>query len=95
MTAPELTTAAELQQQIERTRERLGATVEELAAKADVKTRVQDKAMEVKASALAGVAEVSERIRRSQKGQPRWPLGMTAAGVLMIAAALVWKCRQA
>ena len=40
MTAPE-TTAPEIQQEIERTRERLGETVEELAAKADVKARAQ------------------------------------------------------
>jgi Protein of unknown function (DUF3618) len=87
MTTPEPTTAAELQQEIERARERLGATVEELAAKADVRARVQGKAIEVKAR----VTEVSERIRRSQTGQPRWPLRMTAAGVLMIAAAVIWR----
>lgn len=90
MTTPEPATAAELQQEIDRTRERLGATVEELAAKADLKARMQGKAVEVKAR----VAEVSERIRRSQTGQPRWPLGMTAAGVLMIAAAMIWRERK-
>ncbi len=90
MTTPEPATAAELQQEIERTRERLGATVQELAAKADVKARVQGKATEVKAR----IAEVSERIRRSQAGQPRWPFGMTAAGVLIITAAMIWRGRK-
>jgi hypothetical protein len=91
MTTPEPTTAAELQQEIERTREQLGATVEELAAKADVKARVQGKAAAVTASVQARVSEVPEWIRRSQVGQPRWPLGMTAAGVLMVAAAMIWR----
>jgi hypothetical protein len=90
MTTPEPATAAELQQEIDRTRERLGATVEELAGKADVKARVQGKAVEVKAR----VAELSERMRRSQAGQPRWPFGMTAAGILMIAAAMIWRGRK-
>jgi hypothetical protein len=90
MTTPEPTTAAELQQEIEQTRERLGETVEELAAKADVKARVQGKAIEAKAR----VAEVSDRVRRSQTGQPRWPLGMTAAGILIVAAAMIWRGRR-
>ena len=34
-------TAPEIQQEIERTRERLGDTVDELAAKADVKARTR------------------------------------------------------
>jgi ABC-type transporter Mla subunit MlaD len=42
----------QLEQEIERTRERLGETVEQLAAKADVKSRAQAKA-----------AEVSERVK--------------------------------
>lgn len=37
MTAPEM----EIQQEIERTREHLGDTVEELAARADVRTRAR------------------------------------------------------
>lgn len=38
--------AQQLQQEIERTREQLGETVEKLAAKADVKARARDKAVE-------------------------------------------------
>ncbi len=44
MTAPEM----EIQQEIERTREHLGDTVEELAARADVRTRARAKAAEMK-----------------------------------------------
>jgi hypothetical protein len=51
MTTPEPTTASQIQQEIEHTREQLGETVEELAAKADVKARARDKADEVKAKA--------------------------------------------
>jgi Protein of unknown function (DUF3618) len=39
--------AQQLQQEIERTREQLGETVEQLAAKADVKARAHDKAAEL------------------------------------------------
>ena len=56
MTAPEI--RQEIEQEIEQTREHLGATVEELAAKADVKARARGKAAEVKASAQARAAEV-------------------------------------
>ena len=91
MTAPDPATAEELQQEIERTRERLGQTVEELAAKADVKAQARAKAAEVKARA----AEVSGRVRQGQPMRDTWPLGVTAAGVLMVAAALIWRWRKA
>ena len=44
MTAPEM----EIQQEIERTREHLGDTVDELAARADVRTTARAKAAEMK-----------------------------------------------
>ena len=51
-------TAPEIQQEIERTRDHLGETVEELVAKADVKARAQDKAAELKAKAQGKAAGV-------------------------------------
>ena len=39
--------AQQLQREIERTREQLGATIEQLAARADIKGRARDKATEV------------------------------------------------
>ncbi len=51
--------AQQLQQEIERTRDQLGETVEQLAAKADVKARARDKA-----------AEFSGRVK-SKAGQAR------------------------
>ena len=54
-------TTPEIQQEIERTRERLGDTVDELAAKADVKARTRAKAAEVKAKAQDKAAEVKAK----------------------------------
>jgi len=52
-------TPQQLEQEIERTREQLGETVEQLAARADVKSRVQAKAAEVsgRVKATAGQAQ--------------------------------------
>ena len=82
-------TQPEIQQEIEQTRERLGQTVEELAAKADLKARARAKAAEVKARA----AEASGRVRQSQAVRRDWPLAMVAAGILVVGAALVWRQR--
>ena len=82
-------TQPEIQQEIEQTRDRLGQTVEELAAKADLKARARTKAAEVKARA----AEASGRVRQSQAVPRDWPLAMVAAGILAIGVALVWRHR--
>ena len=84
-------TAPEIQQEIERTRKRLGQTVEELAAKADVKARARAKATEMKAKAQAKAAEVSGQIRQNQAVPRGWPLAATATGVAMMASALIWR----
>jgi len=88
MTEPDA--ALEIQQEIEQTRERLGQTVEELAAKADVKARARAKADEVKARA----AEVSGRVKQSQAVRRDWPLALVAAGILATGAALAWRRRE-
>ncbi len=86
-------TAPEIQQEIERTRERLGDTVDELAAKADVKARTRAKAAEMKAKAQGKAAEVSGRVKGSQAMQRRWPLAV-AAGVLVVGSAVIWRRRK-
>jgi len=88
MTEPDA--ALEIQQEIEQTRERLGQTVEELAAKADVKARARAKADEVKARA----AEASGRVKQSQAVRRDWPLALVAAGILATGAALAWRRRE-
>jgi hypothetical protein len=75
-------TAEELQQEIEQTRQQLGQTVDELAAKTDVKARARAKA-----------AEVSGRVRRSQLVQRRWPVAL-AAGVLIAGSVAVWRWKK-
>jgi hypothetical protein len=61
---------------IERTREEMGRTVEALAAKADVKAQAQRKAAEV-----AGTARQQARRGLAAVGQRRDPLIVAAAGV--------------
>jgi len=89
MTGPE--SAPEIQQEIEQTRERLGQTVEQLAAKANVKARARAKADDMRASAQDKAAELSSRVTQGQAMRYRWPLAVTAAGLLAIAAGLLWR----
>ena len=98
-------TAPDIQQEIERTREHLAETVEELAAKADVKARARVRAAEAKARAQDRAAQVSGlvrdktaglsgRVRRSQMTQRRWPLAV-AAGLVVAGAAVIRRRRKA
>src|SRR6202043_1610345 len=62
-------TDQELEREIERTREHLGDTIDELAGKADMKARTRARAAEVKARAQERAADVSGRVPQSQAGQ--------------------------
>ena len=86
-------TADEVRQEIEQTRQSLGETVDELAAKADMKARAQAKAAEAKARAQVRIAEVSGRVKRSQAVQRRWPVAV-AAGVLAAGAVAIWRWKK-
>jgi Protein of unknown function (DUF3618) len=86
-------TAEELHQEIEQTRQRLGETVDELAAKTDVKARARAKAAEAKVLTRAKAAEVSGRVRRSQLVQRRWPAAL-AAGVLIVGTVAIWRRKK-
>ena len=98
-------TAPEIQQEIERTREHLGETVDELAAKADVKARARAKAAEMQVRAQQRAAEVSGRlkhrtvdvsgrVKRSQVVQRRWPLAVAAASVVLVGSLVAWRRRK-
>jgi hypothetical protein len=95
MTAPEM----EIQQEIERTRDHLGDTVEELAARADVRTRAKAKAAEMKDLAAGAATSLRER-RQAHAGQGRheaprrWPFAAAAAGVVVIGSVLVRRRRR-
>jgi hypothetical protein len=87
-------TAQELEQEIERTREHLGDTIDELAGKADIKARARARAAEVKARA----ADVSGRVRQSKAVQSqvlrrRWPVAV-AAGVLIAGSVIIARRRR-
>ena len=95
--------AQQLREEIERTREHLGATVEQLAARLDVKSRVR-----------AEVAELSARLKRagtqarqSAPGYARQAIAQgakkardqrvalsVAAGVLVAVSLVVWQRRR-
>lgn len=81
-------TAPDIEQEIEQTRERLGETVDEIAARADVKARARARAAEMKTRA----AETAGRVRRSETMRRRWPLA--AAGVLAVGSAIIWRRRR-
>jgi Protein of unknown function (DUF3618) len=96
-------TAQELEQEIERTREHLGDTIDGLAGKADLKARARTRAAEVKARAQDRAADMSGRIRQSKIGQNeatqgqgpqrRWPVAV-AAGVLIAGTVLIRRRRR-
>lgn len=96
-------TAQELEQEIERTREHLGDTIDELAGKADMKARARARAAEIKARAQDRAADVSGRVRQSKVGQSkvaqsqalrrRWPV-VAAAGVLIAGSVLIRRRRR-
>ncbi len=82
-------TAQEIQQEIEQTRERLGETVDELAARADVTARARARAAEMKARA----ADLSGQMRQSETMRRRWPVAVAAGGVVA-GSALIWRRRR-
>jgi hypothetical protein len=93
-------TAPEIQQEIERTRDHLGETVDELAARADVKARARARTASIKDKA----AEMSGQLRQSQLAQNpvvqgdavrrRWPLVAAAAGAVLVGSILVLRRRR-
>jgi hypothetical protein len=89
--------AEELREEIERTRERLGATLEQLVARADVKRRAKAEAARLAERAKASAAPAS--LRRAVAQGPRAVSGhrgpaLAAACGLITAALLVWQWRK-
>jgi hypothetical protein len=87
----------DLQQEIEQTRQRLGETVDELAAKADVKARARATAAEAKERAQATAAEAKERAQATA-AEAATRVQATAAGaagrVQATAAGMSGRVRQ-
>ena len=80
--APEM---AELEADIARTREELAQTVDQLAAKLDVKTRIRNRASETKSAAAARMQSVRHHVI-GVDGKPR-PAALTAGGGVVAAIA--------
>ncbi len=72
-----------LLEQIEETREELGATVEALAHKADIKAQVHEKVEERKDQLQQVQAEATGRLRETLDG-PAVPAAIAAVGVLLL-----------
>lgn len=93
--------AQQLREEIELTREHLGATVEQLAAKLDVKSRAQAEAAEL----TARLKRVGTRARQTAPGyahqavtqgkktarEQRVPLAVAAGVVAVAVALLIWQ----
>lgn len=76
-------TPEEIQTEIAAQREQLASTVDELAARLDVKSRAAEKAAALKARATTG------------EGKPRPEVLAVAGGLLALAvAAVAWRIRQ-
>jgi len=87
-------TAPEIQQEIERTRDHLGETVEELASRADVKARarvraagMKDKAAQINFFAQREATEMSGQLRQSRLAQGQLVQGDTVRRRWPLAAA--------
>jgi len=84
----------QLEQEIERTREQLGETVQELVARVDVKSRARAKAAEVSGRAKSTALQVRKTV---WEGRERWMPLAAAAGVIVVGfwALSEWSRRQA
>jgi len=83
-------TAPEIQQEIEQTRDHLGETVDELAARADVRARARAAAAGLKDKA----AGMSGQMRQNELARRRWPLAAAAVGAVLIGSVLVLRRRK-
>ena len=86
-------TPEELEADIERQREQLATTVDQLTAKLDVKSHAQAKVADVKSQAKVKVVEVKEAAT-TEDGKPR-PEVLAVAGAIVGAALLfIWWRRR-
>jgi hypothetical protein len=98
--------ARQLEREIQRTREQLGATVQELVAKADVKGRTLAKATELSGRYKSTLVQARksaweatpEQVRRTMtKGaggaRERWVLVAAVAGAVIIDCLAIWQWR--
>jgi hypothetical protein len=83
-------TAPDIQQEIEQTQEHLADTVDELAARADMRARARAKAAGMKDKA----AGISGQMRQSELARRGWPLVAAVAAAVLIGSVLVRRRRK-
>ena len=82
--------AQRIRAEIERTREHLGATVEQLAAKVDVKSRARAQAVELAGQARNRVEKARSQAVSVARGHPI-PLAAAAAGTVAAVCLAIWR----
>ncbi|MBU8808022.1 DUF3618 domain-containing protein [Mycolicibacterium goodii] len=90
---------AEIQADIDKTRDELGQTVEALAAKTDVKARVHDKAVETRQRAVdkahAAQAATRDAITDDRGAvRPVIPVGAVVTVLVVVVGVLWWRRRR-
>jgi hypothetical protein len=78
----------QLEQEIQRTREQLGETVQELVARVDVKSRAQAKATEISERAKSTALQARKTVWESRG---LWMPAAAAAGVLIVGFTALWE----
>jgi MYXO-CTERM domain-containing protein len=86
-------TPEEIQADIERQREQLAQTVDQLGHKLDVKAQTKAKVDDVKVQTRAKVAEVKD-LSTTDEGKPRPEVLGAAAAVVVGVALLIWLRRR-
>jgi hypothetical protein len=86
-------TPEEIQADIERQREQLAQTVDQLGHKLDVKAQTKAKVDDVKVQTKAKVAEVKD-LSTTDEGKPRPEVLGAAAAVVVGVALLIWFRRR-
>ena len=82
-----------LAEEIERTREELGAAVQALAAKADVKARAREKAAEMSGRLTGAASQARAQLSTGTWQQRRVPLAMVASAILLAGLIMAWRRR--
>ena len=77
-------TSQEFREQIDATRRQLGATVEQLAAKTDVKARVQDRVEDLKDEVHDCVGDLRDEVKRALRRRPVLAAAIVGTGVVLL-----------
>jgi hypothetical protein len=91
--------AKQLKEEIARTREHLGETVDQLVAQVDVKSRVQAQATGLTERAKNAAANTAVKVReqatatQAKTGTARWNMAAGAV-VFAVAALIIWQWRK-